>query len=501
MLALCIVAFLAISSGLACSQTSLYGDASNPSGSAQTPQGSNSVSDNVVVQGYVSKSTGTSDIPGARMPVAGAQIYFILNNAVVANATSNPVGFYAVSLPASSGYTVVVSLSGFQTIIGNYDISHTQNLDFSLTPIPFNGFVPYALYPVLETSPGRETECTIVVQNFQIVDQMVTFTVTTGGDMQAWFPSGEAMMVRSGNTNTMIFKLKYVGTALGPQVLKVLVNGGIYFAEIPVIAVVKDLPFEEIRFWTYSPERSARPGDTVSFVINAENKYAQDKDLRVNVDKPDGWSVSTGNGTELYVPDGKTGSSNLWVYVPSDTSPGNYTINMTLEGQGFRSNPLVLKVRVEGRPVYDAIIRGQNRSAEGYPLLDLSPGQPFSLQVRVYNSWDFPVSLQATAEVGDNWDSYIEGVPGGRVYIDPGKALEFTVKSRVPDETYGNFTARVYLESAGQPMTLLALVRVPAPPQPEPGAKHDNWAGIALTGATAAIFLGIMGASLLRRIK
>ncbi|HEY3274058.1 MAG TPA: carboxypeptidase regulatory-like domain-containing protein [Methanocella sp.] len=450
----------------------------------------------IVVQGYVSKATGAGDIP-----IAGAQIYFILNNAVVANATSNPVGFYAVSLPPSSGYTVAVSLSGFQSQIIQKDFLQTQSYNIRLDKIPFNGYVPYALNPVLETSPGRAFDCTIVVQNYQIVDQMVTFNVDTGNDMLvAWFPEGEALMVRSGDTRQMTFKLKYTGTTLGPKVVKVTVNGGAYFAEIPVVVVIKDLPFEEISFWTYAPEKVVRPGDTVSFVINAENLYAQDKDLRVNIDKPDGWSVTTGNGTEFYIPDGKTGSSNLWVYVPQEAKSGNYTINLTVFGQGVRSNALLLKVRVEGRPMYDAIISGQNRSAEGYPQLNLSPGQPFSLRVRIYNSWDFPVSVQATAGVGDNWDSYIDGVPNGHVYVDPGKAQEFTVKSRVPNETYGNFTAKVYLESESQSMTLLALITVPEPPPAPPGAKQD-WAGIVLTGATAATFAVALGASVLRRLK
>ncbi len=436
----------------------------------------------------------------ATIPVAGAQIYFIRNNAVVANATSNPIGFYAVSLPPGSGYTVAVSKSGFQSQIMQEDFPQIRNFDIRLKVIPFNGYVPYALYPVLETSPGREFDCTIVVQNNQVVDQMVTFTATTGNDMQAWFPDGVAMMIRSGDINRMTFKLKYVGTALEPQVVKVTVNGGAYFAEIPVVVVVKNLPFEEISFWTYAPEKVVKPGDTTSFVINAENLYAQDKDLRVNIDKPDGWTVTTGNGTELYLPDGKTGSSNLWVYVPKEAKSGNYTINLTVFGQGVRSNALLLKVRVEGRPMYDAIISGQNRSAEGYPQLNLSSGQPIALRVRIYNSWDFPVSIQATAEVGDNWDSYIDGVPNGHVYIDPGKAQEFTVRSRVPNETYGNYTAKVYLESAGQSMTLLALITVPQPPSTPPETKQD-WAGIALTGATAATFVLAMGASVLRRLK
>ncbi len=459
LLALCSVAILTITAGRADSQT-------------VQPQGSGLLSSSVVVQGYVSKATGTSDIPGDLIPVAGTHIYFIRNNAIVANATSNPVGFYAVSLPPASGYTVAVSATGFQSEIKQYDILSVQNLNFHLTPIPFNGFVPYALYPVLETSPGRETDCTIVVQNNQVVDQMVTFTAVTGTDMQAWFPSGQAMIVRTGDSGRMTFKLKYVGTGQGPQVLSVIVNGGAYFAEIPVILVVKDLPFEEISLWSYTPETEAKPGDTVSFVINAENMYAQDKDIRLTIDKPDGWSVTTGNGTELYLPDGKTGSFYLWAYVPRETPAGNYTISLTVMGEGIKSNKLVLKVQVEGRPMYDAIIKGQNRSAEGYPRLDLAENQRFELRVRIYNSWDFPVSIQATAEVGDNWDNYIDGVPNGHVYIDPGKAQEFSVISRVPNGTYGNFTARIYLESAGESMTLLALISVPPPPPPPaPGTK------------------------------
>jgi hypothetical protein len=455
----------------------------------------------VIVQGYVSEAPDIRDRPGVLIPVPGAQIYFILNNVIMARTVSNAVGFYAVSLPSASGYTVAVSASGFQTQIGQEDFLNTRSFDIGLTPIPFNGFVPYALYPVLETSPGREVDCTIVVENFQVIDQMVTFTVVTPPEWQAWLPFGEAMMVRSGDSNEMVFRLKYVGSTQGPHIMKIVVNGGAYFAEIPVVVVVKDLPFEEISFWTYAPEKVVKPGDTASFIINAENKYAQDKDLNLRIDKPDGWSVTTGNGTELYVPDGKIGNSYLWVYVPSQTKPGNYTINLTVCGQGVKSNELTLKVRVEGRPMYDAIIKGQNRSAEGYPLLNLTPGQPFDLRVRIYNSWDFPVSIQATAEVGDNWYHYIDGVPNGRVYVEPGKALEFTVKSRVPDGTYGNFTAKVYLESAGQSMTLLALIAVPEPPPPPvPETRHD-WEGIALTGATAATFVLTMAASVLRRLK
>jgi hypothetical protein len=457
----------------------------------------------IVIQGYVSEAADIRDRPGVMIPVPNAQVYFILNGVIVARTVSNPVGFYAVSVPAGTGYTVAVSASGFESIIEQQDFTATRSFDIGLTPIPFNGFIPYALYPVLETSPGRELDCTMIVENFQVIDQMVTFTVVTPPEWQAWFPFGEAMMIRSGDSNEMVFRLKYVGTSQGPHIMKIVVNGGAYFAEIPVIVLVKDLPFEEITFWSYAPEKVVKPGDTAAFIINAENKYAQDKDLDLRIDAPDGWSVTTGNGTEIYVPDAKIGSSNLWVYVPSDTMPGNYTINLTVCGQGVRSNELTLKVRVEGRPMFDAIIKGQNRTLEGYQIFNLSAGQTFGMRVRIYNSWDFPVSIQATAGIGENWYYYIDGVPNGHVYVEPGKAQEFTVWSRVPNETYGNFTARVYLESAGQSMTLPALIIVPAPPAvPEaaPGSQQ-GWESLALTAATAATFLLTIAASVLRKFR
>jgi hypothetical protein len=453
----------------------------------------------VVIQGYVSEAPDIRDRPGVLIPVAGARIYFIANNTVLGYTASNPVGFYSVALPPRDDYTVAVTAPGFQTLIRcDVPLTCTQSFDIGLTPVPFNGFVPYALYPVLETSPGREVDCVIVVENFQVIDQMVTFTAVTPPEWQAWFPLGESMMIRTGDANEMIFVLKYVGKKQGPHVMKVVVNGGAYFAEIPVIVVVKDLPFEEITFWSYSPGKIVKPGATAEFFINAENKYAQDKDLDLRIEKPDNWSVTTGNGTEFFIPDAKTGSSRLWVYVPSDTPPGDYAINLTLCGEGVKSNELVLTVRVEDEPLYDAIIKGQNRTAEGYPELNVSAGQPFALPVRVYNSWDFPLTVQASAEIGDNWPYYFEGVPGGRIKLEPNRSLEFRVRSAVPNDTYGNFTARVYLESPGQDMTLLALITVPPPPPPPPEPKHD-WEGPALTGATvAAIALSLL-VSMLKR--
>ena len=480
------------------------GDDSNSSGAIPTATADNLFNSldagSIVVQGYVSEASDIRDRPGVLIPVAGARIYFILNNAVVASTTASPIGFYQVTVPAGNDYTVVTTAPGFQSLIVQAAFPVSRSYDIGLTPIPFNGYVPYALYPVLESSPGREFDCVIIVQNFQVIDQMVTFTVTTPPDLQAWFPSGEAMMVRSGDSNQMVFRMKFVGKSYGPLVAKVTVNGGAYFAEIPVVVIVKDLPFEEISFWSYQPEKIARPGDTVSFIINAENKYAQDKDLRLDIGKPDGWTVTTGNGSELYIPDARTGSSYLWAYIPGDTPPGNYTINLTLSGEGVRSNELKLKVRVQGMPLYDAIIKGQNRTIEGFPELNLSAGESFELQVRVYNSWDFPVSIQASAEIGDNWPYSVNGIPYGHVSVEPGRAREFTVKSRVPNGTYGNFTARVYLESSGQDMTLLALITVPAPPPPEPSQSHD-WQGLALTGATAMTIAVTLVASFIRRLR
>ncbi len=452
----------------------------------------------IVVQGYVSEAPDIRDRPGVLIPVAGTRIYFILNNAVVASTTSNPIGFYSVSVPAGNGYSVVATANGFQSRIIPADFPQSITFDIGLTPIPFNGFVPYALYPVLETSPGREFDCVLIVENFQVIDQMVTFTVITPPNMMAWFPDGEAMMVRSGDSNEMAFRMKYVGTAYGPQVVKITVNGGSYFAEIPVVVIVKDLPFEEVSLWSYSPEKIAKPGDTVNFIINAENKYALGKDLQLDIEKPDGWTVTTGNGTEMYIPDAKTGSSYLWAYIPVGTPPGNYTINLTLRGEGIMSNVLKLKVQVQGTPLYDAIIKGRNRTTEGFLKLDLKAGETFELPVRVYNSWEFPISIQASAEIGDNWPYSVNGIPFGHVNVEPGKAQEFTIRSRVPDDTYGNFTARVYLESPGQDMTLLALVTVPAPPAPE---QNHDWEGIALTGATAITIALTLIASVIRRLR
>ncbi|CAJ36954.1 hypothetical protein RCIX1745 [Methanocella arvoryzae MRE50] len=457
----------------------------------------------VLIEGYVSEAPDIRDRPGVLIPVPNAQIYFIRNNIVFATATSNAVGFYSVAIPAGD-YTVAAAAPGFQTLIREQTFRSTQTHDIGLTPIPFNGFVPYALYPVLETSPGREFDCTIVVENFQIIDQMVTFTAVTPPEWQAWFPLGEAMMVRTGDSNEMIFRMKYTGKQQGAHTIKVVVNGGAYFAEIPVIVVVKDLPFESMDFYATSPEKYIKPGNTADFILYVENKYAQDKLMNIRVDDiPPNWSATTGNGTELFIPDGKITQTHFYVYVPAETPPGNYTVNVTLCGDGIQSNTLTLKLRVEADPLYDAIIKSHNRSPEGYPEFNVSTGTAFDIPVRIYNSWTFPVNIQASALIADNWPYYIDGVPGGRVKISPGKAQEFTIRTMVPNGTYGTFPIKVYLESPGRDMTLTGSIVVPAPepsPTPELPATH-GWEGPALTGITAGAILFTIAASLLRKMK
>lgn len=457
----------------------------------------------VTIEGYVSEAPDIRDRPGVLIPVPGAQIYFIRNNIVFASTTSNAVGFYAVAIPAGD-YSVVTAAPGFQTLIVEQTFQSTRTYDIGLTPIPFNGFVPYALYPVLETSPGREVDCYMIVENFQVLDQMVTFTVVTPPEWQAWFPLGEAMMIRSGDSNEMVFRLKYVGKQQGPHTMKVVINGGAYFAEVPVIVVVKDLPFESIDFYANAPEKVIKPGNTADYILTAENKYAQDKDLNIRIDDlPPNWTATTGNGSEFFIPDGKIAQTHFYVYVPSETIPGNYTVNLTLCGEGVSSKPLTLKLRVEGDPLYDAIIKSHNRSPEGYPEFNVSTGTAFDIPVRVYNSWNFPITVQASAIIADNWPYYIDGVPGGRIKIEPGKAREFTIRTMVPNGTYGNFPVKVYLESPGRDMTLTGSIVVPAPaptPTPEPPATH-GWEGPALTGITAGAILITIAASLLRKMK
>lgn len=465
-------------------------------GNIKAPDDITGLTDVLLMEGYIREDVGIRDRPGVLIPVPGAAIYFIRSNVIMARTVSNPVGFYSVSIPPGD-YTVVVAAPGFQTEIRPFTLDTSQTLNIGLIPLPFNGFVPYALYPVLETSPGREVTCSIVVENFQVIDQMVTFTAVTPPEWQAWFPVGEATMVRSGASSVLTFTLKYVGNQQGPHVMKVVVNGGAYFAEVPIIVVVKDLPFEKIDFYSNSPERIVKPGTVATFILTAFNKYAQDKTLSLNITKPNGWSATTGNGTTFFLRDEEIASTNFYVYVPSGTTPGDYFVNVTLCGEGVQSDTARLRITVEGSPLYDAIVKGYPAGEGGYPVVNLTEGQPFELPVRIYNNWDFPLVFLISAEVGDNWPFYISGAPIGRVRVEPGKASEFVIRSKVPNGTAGNYTARVYIETDGQQSTLITLLNV----QPA-GMKYSKDMGAAvLTVATAATMLFSLVMAARRKIR
>lgn len=431
---------------------------------------------------------------GTPIPVPGAVIYFIKNNQVVNQTNSSAVGFYSVVITPGD-YSVVTAAAGFQTLMTEETFRGTRTLDRVLTQIPYNGLVPYALNPVVETSPGRPVAATIVVENSQLIDQYLAFTANvpgSPGEWTAWFPEGEMLGIRSGATEKLTIMFQYNGNQRGAAKMSVIVNGGPFYAEIPIIVIVKDMPYESLDLYSNAPEKIVKPGTTTSFVFSVNNKYAQGKPLLVNISKPDGWGASTLNGTLFYAYDGQIASSDLWVYVPDDAAPGYYPINLTLEGQDTKSNRLQFRVKVEGTPAYDAMIKGYKASDEGYPIVNLTDGGTIDLPVRVYNNGDFPLELYASAEVGDNWDYHISGTPWGRIKIDPGEAGEFIVKSKVPNGTTGNHTAKIYLEGDGQDRTLIAQLRVL--PTQEQKLSDSSLLALGLAGVTA----GMIGLSLMR---
>lgn len=442
----------------------------------------------ILLEGYVSESPSIRGRPGILIPVPGAAIYFIQENTVVAQTISNPVGFYSVVVPPGT-YTVVTGAAGFQTLITpDLPFLSTQTFDIALVPIPFNGFVPYALNPVLETSPGRPVDCTIIVENFQVIDQMVTFTTVVPPEWQAWFPQGEALMVRSGEVLPLPFTLKYTGKVQGPHIIKVIVNGGAYFAEIPVIVIVKDLPFEEINLFTNAPQKILKPGTVAEFLLKVENKYAQDKALDFQIEGPKSWNITTGNGTAIFIPDEQDMVTRLAFYVPQDTTPGTYYINVTACGEGTKSNEVTLQVIVEDSPLFEAIILGHPPGAPGYPAFNLTPGEVFEIPFRVHNNWGFPLSLLVTAEVGENWGFYIKGLPTGRIRVEPGASKDLILRSRVPNASAtGNYTAIIYVQNDGQNIELPVLLNVYRPEEPQ--KRDDTWKGALLTTATAGTIL------------
>ncbi len=431
------------------------------------------------------------------LPIPNAMIYFIKNNQIVNQTKSDTVGFYSVII-TSGTYSVVTAAAGYQTSMTEETFQGTRTLDQVMKQVPYNGLVPYVLNPVIETSPGRPVSATIVVENSQLVDQYLTFTANVPNSWVAWFPEGESLGVRSGAEERLQVMFQYNGNQKTPAVAHVIVNGGPFYADIPVVIIVKDLPYESIDLYSNAPQKVVKPGTTTSFVFNVNNKYAQGKTLLVNITKPDGWGASTLNGSIFYTYQGQIASSDLWVYVPKSAAPGYYYINVTLQGQDTKSSMLQFQVQVQGTTPYDALIKGYQNSDEGYPVINLTDGDSIDIPVRVYNNGDFPLQIYASAEVGDNWDFYLSDMPFGKINIDPGSAGEFTVKSKVPNGTYGNYTAKISLEGSSQDqsgneaMTLIAQLDIK--PKPEQKLGNTSLLTLLLAGATA----GTIGISLVR---
>lgn len=450
----------------------------------------------IYVEGYITESSMRGGTAMA-LPIPNAMIYFIKNNQIINQTKSDTVGFYSVVI-TSGTYSVVTAASGYQTLMTEETFQGTRTLDRVLAQVPYNGLVPYVLNPVVETSPGRPVEATIVVENSQLVDQQLTFTANVPNNWVAWWPNGEMLVARSGAEERLQVMFQYNGNQKGPIVAHVIVNGGPFYADIPVIIIVKDMPYESIDLYSNAPQKVVKPGTTTNFIFNVNNKYAQGKTLLVNISKPTGWAASTLNGSIFYTYQGQIASSNLWVYVPKDAAPGYYYVNLTLLGQDTKSSMLQFQVQVQGTTPYDALIKGYEKSDEGYPVINLTDGDIINIPVRVYNNGEFPLEIYASAEVGDNWDFYLSNVPFGKISIDPGSAGEFTVKSKVPNGTYGNYTAKVFLEGSSQDQsgdekqTLIAQLDIK--PKQDQKLGNTSLLTLLLAGATA----GTIGISLVR---
>jgi uncharacterized membrane protein len=457
-----------------------------PGASAQSATVTANDSDRpIYVEGYITGTeTARSD---TSYPVPGAVIYFIRNQKIVNQSRSNAIGYYNVVITPGT-YSVVTAASGFQTLMTEEEFRGTRTLNRILTKVPYNGIVPYVVNPVVETSPGRPVAVTICVENSQVTDQYVAFTLqapeTDYKNWYGWCPDGEMVGIRSGDKREVAFMFQYNGDRRGAYVCYILVTGGAFYARVPVVVVVKDLPYETLDLYTNYPERTVKAGDTAHFVFSVNNRYKRDKPLQLDIEKPEGWGATTGNGTAFYAAEGQIASSDFWVYVPRGTAPGHYTVNLTLKGQDASSNKLTLRINVEGTPLYEAIIKGY-RSVDGCPSINLSDGDAFDLPVRVYNDGDFPIEIMATAEVGDNWAYYLSGAPWGRITVEPGSASEFDVRARVPNGTAGNYTAKIYLEGGGQDTTLIAQLRVL--PRSEPALKASSIEGLLLAAGTAGV--------------
>ncbi len=167
----------------------------------------------IYIEGYITGGldNGHSDLA----PVPGASIYFIKDQQIVNQSTSNAVGFYSVTITPGE-YSVVTVAQGMQTLMTEETFKGTKTLDRQLKAVPYNGLVPYAVNPVVETSPGRPVSVTIAVENSQLGDQYLTFTEQTpNADWAAW-PSdgagnGDMLGIRAGDKGEVSFMFQYNG--------------------------------------------------------------------------------------------------------------------------------------------------------------------------------------------------------------------------------------------------------------------------------------------------
>lgn len=457
----------------------------------------------IYVEGYIMGAN--SERSDSEYAVSGAVIYFIKNQQVVNQTRSNSIGYYGVAVTTGT-YSIVTAASGFQTLMTTETFQGTQTLDRHLKKTPYVGIVPYAVNPVVETSPGRAVSVTIAIENSQLNDQYVAFALqppdADSKNWVGWCPDGEMVGVRAGDKRETSFVFQYNGDQRGTYVCYVLVTGGPYFAKIPVVVVVKTMPYESLDLYSNAPQRTVKSGTTVHFDFKVDNKYARGKPLILDIEKPKGWGATTGNGSYFYVPDEDEFASDFWVYVPQGAAPGNYFINLTLRGQDVISNKMQYMVKIEGTPPYDAVIKGYKISDEGYPFINLSEGDTFDIPVRVYNDGDFPLELAATAEVGDNWAYYLNGAPWDQVRVEPGSAVDFTMRSRVPNGTVGNYTSKIYLrggsqDTSDQETMLLAELRVPQ--RKGPSLQIGSLSGLAIAAGTAGVIVAALVTARKRR--
>gem|GEM_PF-6010200 len=465
--------------------------------SNSTPQTSNGDDSDrsIYVEGYI---TGAAENGrGTQIAIPNAAIYFIKNQTIVNQTTSSAVGFYSVIITPGT-YSVVTVAQGFQTLITEETFQGTVTLDRALNIVPYTGLVVYPVNPVIETSPGRPVTVTIAIENSQLMDQSLVFGIQAPdndhGNWVGWCPDGEMLNVRSSDKSEITFTLQYNGVNRGAFVWYVLASGGSFYAKIPVVVVVKDLPYESLDLYSNYPTRTVNPGSINLFQFNVNNKYSQDKPLAIDIQKPTGWGVTTGNGSYFYAAEQQQADSDLWVYVPRDTTPGFYMVNMTLIGQDVKSNTLHFQIQVQGTPAYDALITGYGVSDDGYPTINLSEGDTFDLPVRVYNNGQFPLDLMVSAEIGDNWAYYLDDVPWNKIEVEPGSATEFTVRCQVPNGTVGNFTAKIYLDGNSQELNgndqedkLLAELCVL--PRTDPVLNSNTLGGLLLAAGTGGVIL------------